>query len=313
MLATTARRTFFTPLFSNLITTSSPQLNAPRSFSSEKKKEPKEALVQSSTIDNVTVLTLNNPKKYNGWTTPMMMALSENLKAAASNPNSKVTILTGADPYYCAGVDLSGTLKPMAPSKLKETIACTNQAVFDQFLDFPKPIIVAVNGPAIGAAVTTATLCDAIVASEKASFNTPFTRLGVPPEGCSSIHFEFLMGKVNAERMLGVEGWVPSGKEAVEVGLITKCVPHEELLNEAKKLAKEWVKEGKTGRKHMGFTDTTLMKATNKQESLDLAEVFLSEKFLAVQAAFLGSKGKTGPAMIFKSLVATRFIWSKFV
>ena len=78
-------------------------------------------------------------------------------------------------------------------------------------------------------------------------------------------------------------------------------------------MAKEWVKEGKTGRKHMGFTDTTLMKATNKQESLDLAEAFLSEKFLAVQAAFLGSKGKTGPAMIFKSLVATRFIWIKFV
>ena len=245
----------------------------------------------------------------------MMTALAENLKAAANDEDTKVTVLTGADPYYCAGVDLSGTLRPMAPSKLKTTIATTNQAVFDQFIDFPKPIIVAVNGPAIGASVTTATLCDAIVASEKATFNTPFTRLGVPPEGCSSIHFEYLMGKENAERMLGKEGWQPTGPEAVEVGLITKCVPHDQLLSEATKLARTWVKDGKTGRKYMGrkHEDQQLMKDTNRQESLDLADAFLSTKFLQAQADFLGSKGKSQPAMVFKALVATRFLWSKFV
>jgi Delta3-Delta2-enoyl-CoA isomerase len=99
-------------------------------------------------------------------------------------------ILTGTDPYYCAGVNLSATIKPMHPKKLHSLIKANNQALFDVFLDFPKPIMVAANGPAIGACVTSATLCDAIIASEKSTFNVPFAALSIPPEGCSSVHFE---------------------------------------------------------------------------------------------------------------------------
>ena len=121
----------------------------------------------------------------------------------AQDPDTKVLILTGADPYYCAGVDLSATIKPMHPKyvksfpddlyqssvllvfrKLHNMIRESNQAVFDSFLDFPKPILIAANGPAIGkylddrddddinghdpgACVTSASTCDAIIASEK--------------------------------------------------------------------------------------------------------------------------------------------------
>ena len=53
-----------------------------------------------------------------------------------------------------------------------------------------QPILIAANGPAIGACVTSATLCDGILASEKATFNVPFAALGITPEGCSSVHFE---------------------------------------------------------------------------------------------------------------------------
>ena len=68
------------------------------------------------------------------------------------------------------------------PRKLHEFIVKNNAAIFDAFLDFPKPLIVAANGPAIGACVTSATLCDAIIASEKATFSTPFAKLGIVPE-----------------------------------------------------------------------------------------------------------------------------------
>ena len=85
---------------------------------------------------------------------------------------------------------------------------------------FEKPIVAAVNGPAIGAVVTSATLCDAIVASDKATFSTPFAKLGVPPEGCSSVQFERLMGPDNAARMLFEEGWRPTAAEALEAGLV---------------------------------------------------------------------------------------------
>ena len=90
----------------------------------------------------------------------------------------------------------------MHPRKLHELIRSNNERVFNTFIEFPKPLIVAVNGPAIGSCVTTATLCDAILASEKATFSTPFAALGIPPEGCSSVLFERIMGKDFARKML---------------------------------------------------------------------------------------------------------------
>jgi enoyl-CoA hydratase/carnithine racemase len=162
-----------------------------RSLSSKPSKPP--ILLSETTPSGVTTLTMNNPKKLNGWTKPMMLAMQAAFVKAATDPATKVLVLTAAQEppgYYCAGVDLSGTIQPMAFDKLHLMIKESNQAVFEQFLVCKKPIIVAVNGPAIGASVTTATLSDAVIAADTASFNTPFTRLGVPPEGCSSIHFE---------------------------------------------------------------------------------------------------------------------------
>ena len=127
----------------------------------------------SSTKNNVTTLTMNDPKKLNGWTGPMMLTLRERFQQHATDPETKVLILTGADPYYCAGVNLSAAIQPMHPRKLHGLIRTNNQAVFEAFLDFPKPIIIAANGPAIGACVTSASLCDAIVASEKVRTKDP--------------------------------------------------------------------------------------------------------------------------------------------
>ena len=89
----------------------------------------------------------------------------------------------------------------------------------------------AANGPAVGGVVTSAALCDAVVASETATFSTPFAALGLAPEGCSSVHFERVMGgsRERAERMLGPEGWRPTAREAREAGLVTEVVPHDKV------------------------------------------------------------------------------------
>ncbi|GMH93758.1 hypothetical protein TrVE_jg13775 [Triparma verrucosa] len=254
---------------------------------------------------------MNNPKKLNGWTEPMLLSLFSSFQSASSNPSTKAVIITGTGSYYCAGVDLSGTIKPMPPSKLHDMIYTSNKKVFDTFLKFPKPIIAAINGPAIGASVTTSTLCDYVIASESATFLTPFARLGVPPEGCSSVHFKYLMGE-QGERMLGDEAYAPTGREAVEIGLIDECVRDEELERRAVEVAEEWIKDEekiKGGRSHRGFKDTEFMLKVNDGESQDLADSFLSEKFLGAQAKFLESKGKTIPSLVFKILVATRPLW----
>ena len=75
---------------------------------------------------------------------------------ANSDDKVKVMILTGAGKYFCAGVNLSGIFKPMPPKKLHSLIRTKNQQLFDIFLDCKKPLIAAINGPAIGASGTEA-------------------------------------------------------------------------------------------------------------------------------------------------------------
>ena len=118
-------------------------------------------------------------------------------------------ILTGAGEYYCAGVNL-GSTSNWDTQKPSTWIVEHNQALFDTFIDFPKPILVAVNGPAIGAAVTSATLCDGIIAPEKATRRPCETRhlsRRLLQRSLCSAH-----GEETAQRMLGVEGWTPTAR-----------------------------------------------------------------------------------------------------
>jgi len=268
-------------------------------------------LVLSSTKNNVTTLTMNDPKKLNGWTGPMMVTMQHMFKQLAKDDQTKVMVLTGADPYYCAGVNLSATIRPMHPKKLHGMIVTKNQEVFDTFLDFPKPILIAANGPAIGACVTSASLCDGIIASEKATFNVPFATLGIPPEGCSSVHFERMLGKDAALKMLD-DGWKPTADEAKTVGLVVDVVPHDQLMEKAQALAEQWVAEGRK-KTIPGGGDVAEYKAVNAQESIALADAFLSVPFLQAQSNFLKSKGKTQMAAVFWLVKTLRPLWSKLL
>ena len=262
--------------------------------------------------NGVTTLTMNTPKRLNGWTMEMMEALKEAFRAAAGDDETRVLVLTGADPYYCAGVNLAATLRLGHPKKLHAMIVARNQALFEVFIDFPKPLLIAVNGPAIGASVTSATLCNGIIASDKATFSTPFAALGVTPEGCSSVQFERLMGKENAERMLGPEGWRPTAKEALEAGLIQWVAPHDQLADEAQRIAREWI-AGDEGRSYRGGSAPAELKAVNARESIDLADAFLGAPFIRAQYKFLSSRKKWAPAAMFLTMLITRPLWSRFL
>jgi enoyl-CoA hydratase/carnithine racemase len=258
--------------------------------------------------DGILTLTMNNPKRLNGWTMPMMDALKAAFRESAVDPAVKVVILTGAGTYYCAGVNLSATLKLGHPKKLHGMIVEHNQDLFDTFLEFPKPILIAINGHAIGASVTSATLCNGIIAAEGATFSTPFAALGICPEGCSSVHFAQLMGEDNAQRMLGKEGWKPSASEAKEAGLIEWVSSTESLIDDAKAIAHEWIERGET-RAFRG-SDLEELKAVNARESIALADAFLASPFLKAQVRFLWSKKKYGPAGMFGAMLVTRPLWS---
>ena len=269
-------------------------------------------LILTHKRDGVTTLTMNRPARLNGWTMEMMDALKDAFGAAAGDDETSVLVLTGTDPYYCAGVNLAATLRLGHPRKLRAMIVEHNQVLFDTFLDFPKPLLAAINGPAIGASVTSASLCDGIIASEKATFSTPFGALGIPPEGCSSVHFERLMGQANAERMLAKEGWKPTAEEALKAGLIQWVVPHDKLSEEADRIAREWI-ASEASRSIRGGSMRDELKAVNASESQALADAFLSSPFIKAQFRFLWSKKKWGPAIMFLTMLISRPLWSRLL
>ena len=116
--------------------------------------------------------------------------------------------------------------------------------------------------------------------SFQATFLVPFARLSIPPEGCSSVHFERMLGQQAASRMLK-DGWKPTAAEAVEIGLAKEVVEHERLLARAQELGEKWVAEGKK-KEIPGGGSVEEYKAVNARESIDLADAFLSYNFLNV-------------------------------
>lgn len=176
--------------------------------------------------DGLRVITLNRPSKMNAITREMYEEWILALKEGAEDPNTVVTAITGAGNYYCSGNDLSNftNIKPENMHALsKESGVLLNRFV-SAFIDFPKPLIAVINGPAIGVSVTVLGLFEAVYATDKATFNTPFSALGQSPEGCSSYTFPKMMGPSRASEMLLFNKKL-TAHEAKEVGLVTEVYP----------------------------------------------------------------------------------------
>ena len=198
----------------------------------------------------------------------------------------------------------------MTPRAAHELLRSTNERLFNLFLDFPKPIVAALNGPAVGATVTSATLCDAIVAEEAAYLSTPFRRLAIPPEGCSSHHFPRLLGADNARRMLR-EDWAPTAAEALGMGMVDAVEKSAERVQQAaQEIAEDIVRKG--GRRRLAG-QLEEYKAVNHRESKDLADAVFDYPFLKAQYQLWKGKGKHREAAIFGSLYLTRPLWGMFL
>lgn len=256
-------------------------------------------LVLFAVKNDIATITYNRPERYNAWTMDMISALQEALRQCAEDPGVKAAILTGSGAFYCSGVDFAGAIRPMWPSRLFEFSRAKNQGLFEAYLDFPKPLFAAVNGPAMGAAVTSAALCDAMLADPSATFQTPFRSLGMTAEGCSSVNFPRLLGEANARVMLE-EGRKIGAEEAWGFGLVTEVVsPPVQLMDRAQAFAEAWVASGRGRRlaEEAGWLDE--LRRANAEESVALARSFLQRPFLDAQYRFAAQRGKAGPQAIF--------------
>ncbi|KAH7684719.1 enoyl-CoA delta isomerase 2, partial [Aphelenchoides avenae] len=152
--------------------------------------------LQITKEDQLFRITLNRPTKFNAITWEMYEAIIEALGEANKDRTTKMTVFTGIGDYYCSGNDLSNFVIK-SPEELKP-MAERGEKLFHRYvtayIDHNKPLVALVNGPAIGISVTLLALFDLVLASDKATFHTPFTSLGQSAEGCSTYTFPPLMG-----------------------------------------------------------------------------------------------------------------------
>ncbi|XP_055953279.1 enoyl-CoA delta isomerase 2-like isoform X2 [Argiope bruennichi] len=183
---------------------------------------------------DITEIIFNRPNKRNAITTQMYRDIVSALKEATES-EAAVTVLTGKGDYYSSGNDLSNfaSIQGDVSTAAKDGAELLRDFVA-AFIDFPKILVAAVNGPAVGIPVTLLGLCDVVYASDKATFHTPFSLLGQSPEGCSTYLFPKIMGYSKANEILLFSKKFTAA-EAKELGLVSEVFPHETFQEDVKK------------------------------------------------------------------------------
>jgi enoyl-CoA hydratase len=171
------------------------------------------------------ILTLHRPERRNALNTELLRALERAFAEAEASDEVDVIVLTGTDPSFCAGVDLR---------ELEERGRAPEMG--DPLRGVSKPVIGAINGPAITGGLELALMCDLLIASERASFADTHARMGLLPGWGAMGRLPHALGTRRAAVMLLTSRPV-SAEEAFAFGLVTEVVPHDELLPRALSLA----------------------------------------------------------------------------
>ncbi|XP_003468868.2 enoyl-CoA delta isomerase 2 isoform X2 [Cavia porcellus] len=255
---------------------------------------PKSESVLMTSRDGITTITLNRPAKKNAITLQMYedILLAMN---AASQDDSTITVFTGNGEYYSSGNDLANFTDNPGGLKLSEDGNLPLRKFVDTFIDFPKPLVAVVNGPAVGITVTLLGLFDAVYASDRATFHTPFSSLGLSPEGCSSYTFPKIMGPSKAVEML-IFGKKITAREACARGLVTEVFPdgtfQEEVWARLKAYAKNPPNAMRIAKQVIRSSEKEKLHAVNAEECRILEERVLSEECINAVLNFFSRKAR---------------------
>lgn len=179
--------------------------------------------------DRIAIITLNRPEKRNALSIAMRREISACLAAWRDSDAIGAVIFTGAGAAFCAGFDLDEFKEPDLFAELFDSSASYHRDVWS----FPKPVIAAVNGPAMGGGFDLATLCDIRICSENASFGHPEIKFGAPP---LFTPLRWIIG-VGLARDLCLTGRRIDADEAHRIGLVNRVVDGGSLLERTLELA----------------------------------------------------------------------------
>ena len=198
--------------------------------------------------DGVAIIALNRPEVLNAWTPQMDREIGDALKRSNKNDEVRAIVITGAGQGFCSGADLRYFNQITQELERAEDPATIFRRVRQESQTRPniikvalesKPIIGAINGPAIGVGVTMTLPWDIRLASEKARFGFVFVRIGLVPEACSSFFLPRIVGFSKACELV-YSGRIFNAQEALKMGLVSQVLPPEKLMTTALDLAKDF-------------------------------------------------------------------------
>jgi enoyl-CoA hydratase/carnithine racemase len=197
--------------------------------------------IRTELKDRVLTIILNRPERLNAWTPVMGRELIAALDEADADDEVRVVVFTGAGRGYCAGADLAAGGETF-DWRQREPTAEVPRDGGGQFtlrvFECRKPVIAAINGPAVGVGATMTLPMDVRLAADDARIGFVFTRRGIVPEACSSWFLPRLVGISRAMEWVAT-GRVFSAQEALEAGLVRSLHPGDDLLEAAYGLARE--------------------------------------------------------------------------
>ncbi|MFC6197876.1 enoyl-CoA hydratase/isomerase family protein [Ponticaulis profundi] len=196
-------------------------------------------LVRFELEDNIATITLNRPEKRNALNFQAYDELEAALQFASTYEDVRCVIITGADPAFCSGDDVGEIMaapKPANPKPLVSTVRHPVTPAAAAALACEKPMIAAINGAAIGWGMELAIFCDMRIASDKAKFGELFIKRGLVCDVGGFYRLPAIVGPAKAAELL-FTGDIFDGAEAERIGFVSKTVPHETLMDEARALA----------------------------------------------------------------------------
>jgi 2-(1,2-epoxy-1,2-dihydrophenyl)acetyl-CoA isomerase len=186
-------------------------------------------------------LTLNRPDSLNAWTPEFGHELKQVIEGEAADESVRAVLVTGAGRGFSSGADLKAGFEP-APDDGMPDIRKELHEVYHPIIAgvrrLEKPVVAAVNGPAVGIGASLAFACDLVLAAESAFFGLAFVNIGLMPDGGSTLFVPTAVGKARALQMALLGERVPA-QQALEWGLVNYVHPDGELLGEANALVEK--------------------------------------------------------------------------
>jgi 2-(1,2-epoxy-1,2-dihydrophenyl)acetyl-CoA isomerase len=183
-------------------------------------------------------ITMNRPDSLNAWTADFGRELKQVIEGDAADPSVRAVLVTGAGRGFSSGADLKAGFDP-APEDgmpdIRKELHQLYHPIIAGVRRLEKPVVAAVNGPAVGIGASLAFACDLVLAAESAYFGLAFVNIGLMPDGGSTLFVPAAVGKARAFQMALLGERVDSHR-ALEWGLVNSVHPDDELMPEAEAL-----------------------------------------------------------------------------